>query len=208
MRGALIRLVMDLRRRGLDDPDIMAALEQVPRERFVPESQRRFAYEDRPLALGFGQTISAPSVVLLMARALQLSRQDRVLEIGTGSGYHAAILSHLARGVYTIERYKALAEPARLRLHELERFNVEVRYGDGNYGWPEAAPFDAILLTASTQSISQALSDQLKDGGRLVMPLGAEGEIQRMVRYIKAGAGWRQEDLGQVRFVPLLDGLG
>jgi protein-L-isoaspartate(D-aspartate) O-methyltransferase len=180
-------------------------MRDVPRHLFVDGSIER-AYRDRPLPIGWGQTISQPSIVALMSELLNLGGTERVLEIGTGSGYQAAVLAHLAAHVDSIEIIPALAEAARSRLKTLGFANVDVRIGDGNLGWPERAPFDRILLTAAPPSVPNRLLDQLADGGVLVAPVGPE-DGQRLVRWRKR-AGALVEDLGRVVFVPMVQGQG
>jgi protein-L-isoaspartate(D-aspartate) O-methyltransferase len=189
--------------RGIDDPAVLSAMEEVPRHLFVPRPHQTNAYEDRPLPIGHGQTISQPYVVALMSELLELDGDDRVLEIGTGSGYHAAVLSRVAGQVYSIEIFPALAERARATLTGLGYDNVEVRVGDGYAGWPEAAPFDAVLLTAAPARIPQPLLDQLAVGGRLVAPVG-DGGWQELVRVTRRADGLDEERFTLVRFVPML----
>jgi protein-L-isoaspartate(D-aspartate) O-methyltransferase len=162
------------------------------------------AYADHPQPIGLGQTISQPTIVALMSQAIELDGPERVLEIGTGSGYQAAILAVLAHEVFTIEIVEPLGQSARARLAELGYSNVHVRIGDGYAGWPDKAPFDRILLTASPPEIPQALVDQLADGGVIVAPVGPEGEAQRLVRWKKRGTSLERTDLGGVRFVPMV----
>ncbi|HEV8581143.1 MAG TPA: protein-L-isoaspartate(D-aspartate) O-methyltransferase [Thermoanaerobaculia bacterium] len=157
---------------GVTDPRVLAALEAVPRHRFVPEGERNAAYEDRPLPIGSGQTISQPSIVALMTSLLDIRPGSRILEVGTGSGYQAAVLSRLAGEVYSIEIVKPLGERARRTLSELGYRNVHLRIGDGYQGWPSAAPFDGIVVTAAPPSIPEPLLRQLKTGGKLVIPVG------------------------------------
>jgi protein-L-isoaspartate(D-aspartate) O-methyltransferase len=191
-----------IRARGVTSPQVLAAMEQVPRHLFVPESERDQAYEDHPLPIGGGQTISQPYVVALMTALLDLTPRSRVLEIGTGSGYQAAVLSRLAAEVYTIEIVPALGERARDTLARLGYGNVRVRLGDGYRGWPEAAPFDAIVLTAAPHSVPPPLIAQLKPGGRLVVPVG--GFDQDLMVLTKAPDGSiKQEKVLPVRFVPM-----
>jgi len=174
-----------LQARGLDNPRVLDAVMAVPREHFVPEELVEFAYEDTPLPIAAGQTISQPYIVALMASALDLHPDDRVLEVGTGSGYAAAVLSRLARRVYTIERHEALADAARRVLERLGLDNVEVRHGDGTRGWPEQAPFQAIVVAAgSPADIPAPLREQLAIGGRLVIPAGGE-DVQKLWRLIR-----------------------
>lgn len=196
-------------RRGVRDPSVLRAMSRVPRERFVPPESAEFAYDDRPLPIGCGQTISQPYVVALMTKALRLGPDDRVLEIGTGSGYAAAVLAECAREVYSIERHEGLAEVARARLAELGYTNVQVRVGDGTLGWPEAAPFDAIVATAGGPVVPRALKCQLAVGGRLVIPVGALKNAQTLVRVVRTFADrFDQDDLGGVAFVPLIGAQG
>lgn len=202
-----IRLLMELRREGIADTRVLAALERVPRERFVPPAFRDQAYANRALPIGNGQTVSQPLVVALMTQALAPRPEERVLEIGTGSGYQAAVLSQLAARVYSIERHRTLQEEAATLLAELGFANVETRVGDGMAGWPEAAPFDAILVTAAAESVPEALLAQLGEGGRLVLPLGPHQGDQMLLRITHQGDRFVEERLGGVRFVPLLPGL-
>jgi protein-L-isoaspartate(D-aspartate) O-methyltransferase len=192
-------------RRGVADPRVLEAMRTVPREPFVPEHLRVEAYEDRALPIGEGQTISQPYVVALMLEALELSPDDRVLEVGVGSGYAAALLGHLTREVFGIERQEALARAAAARLAAPEYANVHVVAGDGTLGWPEKAPFDGILVSAGGPEVPSALLEQLVDGGRLVMPVGDEGEAQELLKIVREGPGrLREESLGKVQFVPLI----
>lgn len=191
-----------IRRRGLDDPRVLEAMKTVPRHRFVPEAWWEEAYADHPLPIGHGQTISQPYVVALMTSYLDLQPGDRVLEIGTGSAYHAAVLSRLAGEVYTIEIVEPLARRAEQILAELGYDNVHVRVGDGYRGWPEAAPFDAVLLTAAPPEIPRPLLDQLAVGGRLVAPVG--DRIQRLQVITRTPEGVVKKLGDPVRFVPMV----
>jgi protein-L-isoaspartate(D-aspartate) O-methyltransferase len=194
--------------RGVRDPAVLAAMRSVPRERFLPAHLEEFAYQDSPLPIEQGQTISQPFIVALMAEALQLDAGDRVLEIGTGSGYAAAVLARVAREVYTVERHGELAESARIRLGELGFDTVSVRHGDGTLGWPEHAPYDAIVVAAGGPRVPEALLAQLAPGGRLVIPIGEE-KAQELVRVTRRADGtFEREDLGAVRFVPLIGAEG
>jgi protein-L-isoaspartate(D-aspartate) O-methyltransferase len=198
----------ELAGRGIADRRVLAAFDTVEREAFVPVGLETAAYENRPLPIGDGQTISQPLMVAIMLEALELEPTDRVLEVGTGSGYAAALAAHLAAEVYTVERLPRLAEDAADRLRRLGYGNVHVRAGDGTLGWPEAGPFDAILVSAGGPHLPGQLLDQLADGGRLVMPVGRNERSQRLVRVrCKPGRRWSHEDLGAVRFVPLI-GVG
>src|SRR5262245_58418821 len=185
-------------------PRVRNALLSVPRHRFVPDVMLETAYDNRAVGIGYEQTISQPSVVAMMTEALRLDGHERVLEIGTGSGYQAAILSVLVREVFTIEIVAELGEAARRRLSELGYKNVHVRVGDGYQGWPEHAPFDRVLLTAAPPQVPQALLDQLQEGGILVAPVGEDGGLQRLVRWRKSRGTMEKEDLGSVRFVPMV----
>jgi protein-L-isoaspartate(D-aspartate) O-methyltransferase len=187
--------------RGVRDARVLAALRKVPRHLFVPPEERDQAYNDYPLAIGHGQTISQPYIVAYMTEALELKPRDRVLEIGTGSGYQAAILAELVADVYSIEIVEALAKEAEARLRRLGYSKVQVRAGDGYRGWPEAAPFDAIILTAAPGHIPQPLVDQLREGGRMVLPLGSWE--QDLVRLRRTREGILREYLLPVRFVPM-----
>lgn len=202
-RGRQRMVEQDLRARGIRDPRVLHAMSQVPRHLFVPEGQRASAYEDRPLPIGEGQTISQPYTVALMTELLQLQGNEKVLEIGTGSGYQAAVLGHLAKEVYTIEILPALAEKARENLLRLGYNQVRVKAGDGFFGWEEKGPFDAILITASATRVPEPLWQQLSEGGRLVMPLGAEGKPQKLVRIRKIDGHLRIEEVTDVIFVPM-----
>jgi protein-L-isoaspartate(D-aspartate) O-methyltransferase len=194
-----------LARRGIDDPAVLQAMGTVPREEFVPPASRSLAYADSPLPIGQGQTISQPYIVALMTEMLELSPDDSVLEIGTGSGYAAAILSRIAAHVYTIERHASLARTARERFERLGYDNIHVRHGDGTLGWPEHAPYQAIVVTAGAPEVPNVLREQLTVGGRLVVPVGPTPRLQELVRVTRLGQDeFRQEDLGAVRFVPLV----
>jgi protein-L-isoaspartate(D-aspartate) O-methyltransferase len=194
-----------LARRGVRDSHVLAAMRQVPREIFVPDSLREFAYEDTALPIEAGQTISQPYIVGLMIAAAEIQPGDRVLEIGAGSGYAAAVISRIAERVYAIERIDELTRLAAARLKRLGYDNIELRTGDGTRGWPEAAPFDAILTAAGGPEIPQTLKDQLDVGGRLVIPIGRAPRDQRLIKVTRTGAAdFEQEDLGGVAFVPLI----
>ncbi len=195
--------------RGVEDPLVLDAMRAVPREDFVPADLVAYAYEDRPLPIGHGQTISQPYIVAVMTAAARVRAADRVLEIGTGSGYGAAVLSEIAGEVYTVERIEALADSARDRLADLGYTNVHVRCGDGTLGWAEHAPYDAIIVTAGGPTVPRALLDQLKPGGRLVMPLGSEPRGQQLIRRTRTGPEtYTQDDLEWVAFVPLIGEQG
>ena len=193
----------DLRGRGITNERILSAMAGLPRHLFVPDRVRAYAYEDRPLPIGAGQTISQPYIVALMSELLELKPADKVLEIGTGSGYQTAVLARLAAAVYSIEILAPLSERARSTLDQLDFKNIELKVGDGFYGWEERGPFDAILVTAAAPRIPEPLWRQLREGGRLVMPLGAQGTAQRLIRARKADGQPVIEDLSGVLFVPL-----
>ena len=188
--------------RGVRDARVLAAMRRVPRHEFVPFGQRAYAYEDRPLPIGHGQTISQPYIVAVMSEALELDGSEKVLEIGTGSGYQAAVLAELAAEVYTIEIVEPLAERAADDLKRLGFEKLRVRAGDGYRGWPEAAPFDAIIVTAAPDHVPQSLVDQLAVGGRMVIPVGRM--FQELVLITRDEQGVRHEDLLAVRFVPMV----
>lgn len=194
-------------RRGIADDRVLGAMRMVPREAFVPQYLARRAYDDCALPIEAEQTISQPYIVALMAEAAEIKVGDRVLEIGTGSGYAAAVLSRIAAHVHTIERHALLAQTARARLEALGFDNVEVRCGDGMLGWPETAPFDAILSAASGPGIPEAWKRQLAPGGRLVMPRGGMTRVQNLIKLKRTGEDeFTQENLGKVMFVPLVEG--
>lgn len=200
-----IRLIMQLRRSGVTDTAVLAVIERLPRELFVPRSFLDQAYEDMALPIGSGQTISQPLVVAMMTQALGLHDRQKVLEIGTGSGYQAAVLSRLVRRVYTIERHRALLHEAEGRFAQLGFHNITTRAGDGTKGWPEQAPFDRILVTAAADGdIPKTLTDQLALGGVMVAPLGNDRRDQRVYRIRRTETGLQREELWPVRFVPLL----
>ena len=201
-----IRLLMELRRAGVTDTHVLAAIERVPREAFVPKPFLDRAYDNRALPIGHGQTLSSPQVVALMTQALSPTKQSKVLEIGTGSGYQAAVLARLSRRVYTVERYKGMLREAERRFRELRIHNVTSRHGDGSMGWAEQAPFERILVTAATRKVPQRLAEQLAIGGILVVPVGPERGGQRLMRVERREEGWHAEDYGPVRFVPLIAG--
>ena len=188
--------------RGVSDTKVLAAMRKVERELFVPPGLRQAAYADEPLPIGHGQTISQPFIVAYMTEAAQLKSGDRVLEIGTGSGYQAAILAEIAREVYTIEIVEPLARESRDRLASLGYRNIEVRYGDGYKGWPEKAPFDVIIITAAPPEIPVELVSQLKVGGRMVVPVGSF--FQELVLITRTRAGYDKKSLLPVRFVPMV----
>jgi protein-L-isoaspartate(D-aspartate) O-methyltransferase len=202
-RDARERMVREqIEGRGVRDARVLAALRTVPRHLFVPEQMLPYAYTDQPLPIGHRQTISQPYIVAFMTEALELKPKDRVLEIGTGSGYQAAVLAELVREVYSIEIVEPLAKESEERLMRMGYENLKLRIGDGYRGWPEAAPFDAIMVTAAPDHIPPALIDQLAEGGRLVVPVGRF--YQELVRVRRTAKGIKQEELLPVRFVPMV----
>ena len=204
LAAARHRMVERIRSRGVTDAAVLAALEAAPRHLFVPAQERPKAYEDRPLPIGDGQTISQPYMVALMTSLLALRPGERVLEIGTGSGYQAAILSHVAAEVYTIEIRAPLAERARRTLADLGYRNVHVRTGDGFQGWSDAAPFDGIIVTAAPPSVPDPLLRQLKTGGRLVIPVGDRNSLQSLLVLTKRpDGGFDRANVMPVFFVPM-----
>jgi protein-L-isoaspartate(D-aspartate) O-methyltransferase len=193
--------------RGVKDTRVLAAMRRIPRHEFLPEAIRGVAYADQALPIGEGQTMSQPYMVALMTELLELKGPERVLEIGTGSGYQAALLAELCEKVYTVERVKMLAAQARVVLDRLGYKNVAIKVYDGTYGWKEMAPFDAIIVTAGSPDVPSALVDQLKDGGRLVIPVG-ERHSQQLVRMIKTSKGIVTEKSIPCIFVPLIGAHG
>ncbi|MFH1552169.1 MAG: protein-L-isoaspartate(D-aspartate) O-methyltransferase [Candidatus Omnitrophota bacterium] len=191
-----------IKARGITDEKVLKAMSEVPRHLFVPDGLREMAYEDTPLAIGQGQTISQPYIVAYMTEAAKLGPDDRVLEIGTGSGYQAAVLAEIAKEVYTIERLKGLADSGRARLRELGYDNIYVEWGDGYNGWPEKAPFDAIIVTAAPSEIPEKLINQLKVGGKMVVPVGTF--FQELYLIVRTDTGFDKKRLLPVRFVPMV----
>jgi protein-L-isoaspartate(D-aspartate) O-methyltransferase len=189
--------------RGLQDPAVLEAMRTVPRHEFVPDKYLNQAYADHPLPIGYGQTISQPYIVALMTKELALEPRDRVLEVGTGSGYQAAVLAEMDAEVYSIEIIPELANQAQERLQRLGYTEVEVKNGDGYYGWEEHAPYDAIIVTAAPDHLPQPLVNQLKEGGRLVIPIGPIGAVQTLWLYEKTEGEIQAKNLGAVQFVPL-----
>jgi protein-L-isoaspartate(D-aspartate) O-methyltransferase len=201
--------VSQIRRQGIRDAAVLEAIRSVPREAFVPPEMREFAYRDSALPIGHEQTISQPFIVALMAAALELKPADRVLEIGTGSGYAAAVLASIAGEVYTVERYPELAQAASGCLQQAGYDNVYVLQGDCTRGWPEHAPYDAITVAAGGPDVPPMLLEQLRSGGRLVIPVGRQRTLQKLMRVRKDGPhDYHREDLGDVRFVPLVGVAG
>ncbi len=191
--------------RGVRDPWVLAAMREVPREMFVDDAMRDYAYEDSPLPIDAQQTISQPYIVALMVEAAQLRSGDRVLEVGAGSGYAAAVMARIAGHVHAIERYAQLARVARRRLLLLGYDNITLHIGDGSGGWPEAAPFDAIIASAGAPRVPDVLRRQLSIGGRMVIPVGDSERRQRLLKLVRTGEdSWSEESLGDVLFVPLV----
>jgi protein-L-isoaspartate(D-aspartate) O-methyltransferase len=192
--------------RGVRDPDVIKAMLKVPRHSFVPMARRAYSYEDYPLPIGEGQTISQPYIVAYMTEALDLRPGDRVLEVGTGSGYQAAILAELVKEVYTIEIVEKLGKRARQTLDRLGYTNIHVRIGDGYKGWPDKSPFDAVIVTCAPEKVPRALIEQLNEGGRMIIPVGRSGGVQKLVKAVKKGGRLKTEDVMYVRFVPMVKG--
>jgi protein-L-isoaspartate(D-aspartate) O-methyltransferase len=201
-----MQFLLAMRRRGIVDAAVLRALDEVPREHFVPRQFAPNAYADQARTIACGQTISQPYVVAYMTEHLSLRPEHRVLEVGTGSGYQAAILSRIVREVISIERYRTLADAARERIAALGYDNVEIIVGDGFLGAPSRAPFDRIIVTAAAEEVPDALVDQLVDGGVILLPLGPHSGVQRLTKLTKIANGLEREDLLPVRFVPLVAG--
>jgi protein-L-isoaspartate(D-aspartate) O-methyltransferase len=201
-----IGLIMQLRRRGIRDTSVLRAMERVPRELFVDHAFSDHAYQDIALPIDCGQTISQPFVVAYMTEQLDLDDRHKVLEVGTGTGYQAAVLSHLCRRLYTIERYRELQKAAERRFAQLAITNVTTIIGDGWLGWPPQAPFDRIIVTAAAREAPAKLLEQLKTGGRMIIPLGESRDAQQLVVIDKTEEGITQKPLLPVRFVPLVHG--
>jgi len=199
----------DIAARGVGSAHVLGAMRVVPREVFVPEALRELAYDDAPLPIAAGQTISQPFIVAKMLEAARIIPGDRVLEIGTGSGYAAAVISRIAAQVFTVERHRGLASTARDRLKDLGYDNISVLEADGTLGWPEHAPYDAIIVSAGGPAVPKALLEQLAIGGRLVVPVGSTGRSQRLLRVTRQSRNeYVEEDLGAVAFVPLIGAQG
>ncbi|WP_445382170.1 protein-L-isoaspartate(D-aspartate) O-methyltransferase [Robiginitalea sp. IMCC43444] len=200
LRAQMVR--EQLKARDIRQEAVLNAMESIPRHLFVPENKQPFAYEDGPLSIGEGQTISQPYIVAFMTQALKLKGDEKVLEIGTGSGYQAAVLAAIAHDVYTIEIVPSLGKAARERLVKMGYNNIELRIGDGYAGWPEQAPFDAIMVTAGAEEIPEPLLQQLAEGGRMLIPLGPHRGVRDLVLIEKKKGKFRQKNLMKVRFVP------
>jgi protein-L-isoaspartate(D-aspartate) O-methyltransferase len=203
----MLRLIMELRRCGITDARVLGAIERIPREMFVPATFADQAYENVALPIGHGQTVSQPLVVARMTEALEIGARHKVLEIGTGSGYQAAVLAKLCRRVYSIERHRELLREAEQRFAKLRIHNVTVRFSDGTKGWAEQAPFDRIIVTAAAPELPAVLADSLAVGGVLVAPVGDNRRDQQLLRIRRSDSGFATEELGAVRFVPLVAGL-
>lgn len=203
-----IELVMALRRHGIRDAQVLSAIERIPRELFVSATFEAQAYEDHALPIECGQTISQPFIVAYMTEQLDVSDRMKVLEVGTGSGYQAAVLAQLCRRVYTVERYRTLLTDAVKRFEQLGLHNITAKVGDGAEGWPEQAPFDRIIVTAGPPTVPEKLVEQLKVGGIMIVPVDSpEGRGQNLVRIVRTETGYDAQDLLPVRFVPLVAGV-
>lgn len=203
----LMQMMLSLRQHGVTDRRVLEAMEATPREVFVERAFRDRAFEDRPLPIACGQTISQPAIVGMMIQALEITPRCKVLEVGAGSGYVCAILSRLARRVYGIERHKVLALEARERISRLGLGNVTIRSGDGTRGWPEQAPFDRILISAAADDTPAILLEQLRPGGIMVLPVGQTDEVQQLIKIEKTDNGPAYSELCDVLFVPLIEGV-
>lgn len=203
-----MQLLFALRSKGVTDTAVLEVIEKIDRGLFVRGLFADRAYEDMPLPIECGQTISQPSVVGIMTQALRVSTRDKVLEVGTGSGYQSAVLSHLARRVYTVERHKTLVRSAQSLFASLDISNVTCMYADGSHGLPDQAPFDRIIVTAAAEDPPGPLLAQLKIGGIMVLPVGQSSSLQTLLRVIKTENGYEYEDIRPIRFVPLIEGLG
>lgn len=199
---------MQIRARGVRDPAVLAAVSAVPRHRFVPSEYQAMAYDDRPLPIGHGQTISQPFIVAKMSELLALKKDDRVLEVGTGSGYQAAVLAEMGAKVFSIEIIAALGIEAKKVLAELGFGNVQVKIGDGYQGWPQQAPFDGIIVTCAPSHIPGPLQEQLAEGGRMVIPVGPAGGVQKLVLLRKLKGQIKKEKIFDVMFVPMKNNQG
>ena len=205
-RVQIADLVLRLRQAGITDQKTVSAIEAIPRDLFVRSDYRHHAYLERALPIDCGQTISAPVVVGMMTAALNVSDRDKVLEVGTGSGYQAAVLSKLVRRVYTIERFRTLVAAAESRFQTLRLSNITTMVGDGSRGWPQQAPFDGIVITAACEQVPDALLDQVRVGGVIVAPIGPVEGVQQLIRLERSEAGFDDKVLADVRFVPLIPG--
>ena len=197
-------VLQQIKARNITDLRVMETMEKIPRHLFIPEANRVDAYEDKPVSIGFGQTISQPYIVALMTEVLQLKKGEKVLEVGTGSGYHAAILAELGAETFTIEIVPELAELGRKNLEQTRYENVNVKVGDGYLGWNEHAPFDAILVTCAPENVPSPLVEQLKDRGRMIIPIGPEVQVQDLVLLKKVQGKLEKKSVAPVRFVPMV----
>jgi protein-L-isoaspartate(D-aspartate) O-methyltransferase len=206
-RVRIADLILRLRRVGVTDARVVGAIESLPRELFVPAEWHAEAYAERALPIECGQTISAPVIVGMMTAALSVQPRDRVLEVGTGTGYQAAVLSRLAAQVFTIDRYRTLVAAAESRFKTLRIDTITTRVGDGTAGWPEQAPFDRIVVTAAAEDVPHALTEQVRVGGVLVMPVGPADGVQKLMRLERTERGFIESPIADVRFVPLVPGM-
>ncbi|MCF8474464.1 MAG: protein-L-isoaspartate(D-aspartate) O-methyltransferase [Emcibacter sp.] len=200
-------LIEELHREGIHDENILKVLLDIPREDFIPKALRSQAYKNAALPISSGQTISQPYIVAYMTQALEITKQHKILEVGTGSGYQAVVLAKLCRRLFTIERHLPLLNAAEKIFKKMGIFNITTLFGNGMKGWPEQAPFDRIMVTAATEEIPEKLLEQLKDGGIMVIPVGAQGETQHILRIRRQGNDYHKEILLPVKFVPLLSGI-
>jgi protein-L-isoaspartate(D-aspartate) O-methyltransferase len=205
-RVRIADLILRFRRAGITDQHVLQAIESVPRDVFVPAESRADAYAERALPIDCGQTISAPLIVGMMTAALDLGARDRVLEIGTGTGYQAAVLSRLCQRVYTIDRFRTLIAAAESRFRTLRITNITTLLGDGTRGWPEQSPFDRIIVTAAGEAVPEPLLTQVRIGGILVAPVGPWDGVQKLLRIERTDTGYETKNLADVRFVPLIPG--
>lgn len=205
-RVRIAELILRLRRAGIMDQRVVAAIESVPREIFVPAESQAEAYAERALPIDCGQTISAPVIVGMMTAALDVGDRDRVLEVGTGTGYQSAVLARLARRVYTMDRFRTLIAAAESRFKSLRLGNITTLVGDGMQGWPEQAPFDRIIVTAAGEEVPPALKKQVRVGGIIVIPVGPQDGVQKLLRLERTEDGFTEKALADVRFVPLIPG--
>ncbi|MFV0244013.1 MAG: protein-L-isoaspartate(D-aspartate) O-methyltransferase [Qingshengfaniella sp.] len=204
----ILQFIFALRSKGVTDQRVLTAMEKTDRAQFIKGTFADRAYDDTPLPIACGQTISQPSIVALMTEALEVGPRDTVLEIGTGSGYQAAVLSHLARRIYTVDRHRRLAEEAQHRFAAMDLSNITVFTGDGSHGLPGQAPFDRILVTAAAEDPPGPLLAQLREGGIMIVPVGQSDTVQTLIKARRTPSGIEYEELCPVRFVPLVEGMG
>jgi len=200
------KLILELRAQGIVDKEVLAAIDIIPRESFIPSTFKTHAYDNTALPIDKGQTISQPYIVALMTQILEVTKRTKILEIGTGSGYQTLVLSHMCRRVYTIERHQKLLEQAEERFIKFRRHNITTMLGDGGLGWPEQQPFERIMVTAAADDVPPVLADQLAIGGIMVVPVGEHKEYQNLLRVERTESGFDIDDMGAVRFVPLVAG--